>query len=1027
MSSYFQRILQQIAAAKEKQTDRGETAAAGATASQDEVEKPNAGLSYFQKVLKRVKEKNKRKNVNSSETISNDQEGAGVTTRKQAKLETKEKTISNENEMDFDNVDAAGLDDVHVDDDVQVEQPEPKNQNEEIEVEKSKQMRPSSPVIFDSSTLVAENESLEAFVVKSHFKRQIKFNLEDHLYTLHLKQKQKNPLYLKSVENILEKALTFILDALKKYYPADESNIVYITICQKSLVNPIRSGTYDLQNNSLKSLVNHVMGTFNAFLHSSAEIRLDDSFEIYFKILSNASINYPAHRRKTVPLRQLVGHKTTESKIFLAGGLIDLPTEFPNKKNSLQNKCLLATVIFSFFKHADATKYLQMKKMCYVRTSQVDKNKAGQLLFDEIEKFCLSQNVPIDGPHVLETVLPQLAEHFKIQIHLILSLDGLRHVNKLSYPEGHNLNKYRIYLYLQPSAHILIIDNLKAFFTHNKRRICFDCGKFGQYCYKSNPHQCRTRVNCVRCHGSFKTEETVQVPNEIIYFCDSKTLSENQEVKVCTKCNFTFVSKICFSNHIKGCEQNKLNIKCSFCPVYLPAWSKETHVCGQFPKRCQICFELTTEDFHICKVRKEKIHNLWPNLGFLNMKFKSTSTGNCQDCFLIKKKFMNDNQISYKDLFNHKQFDQLVCSQHHEKTLLSQEEPNLISLFTEQIDRTTFKQEIFKEDSIVVSTKETDLNFEYSQNPLQMSDNVCQEKPSIKNMCSVFYKYLENISWAKTPIDKLFLFLCDKKNNFSNFTFIVENNKTMLCLLRYILKLQVTPFIIQRETNIILLEISGLRMKFVLRTVYLKGTTFEIGSQYGINYRKCFFPDILNLPKNYNFVGSKPDLSTFLKFSTTSKEIAEITFFYENLDSEWNFNDELLKCFQTESLVSAKAMLMFLKESFNLQNVLASLTGKPANAIHPFGGKLISLSGFSFAIFQYYFHNDVDSYTVMNPDVSGRTQSSRGEYEYLGWLNFKGNDFIQSAYNCGSGQKNFGKFYVDGYCQKTKTVYQFKG
>ena len=69
MSSYFQRILQQIAAAKEKQTDRGETAAAGATASQDEVEKPNAELCYFQKVLKRVKEKNKRKNVNSSETI----------------------------------------------------------------------------------------------------------------------------------------------------------------------------------------------------------------------------------------------------------------------------------------------------------------------------------------------------------------------------------------------------------------------------------------------------------------------------------------------------------------------------------------------------------------------------------------------------------------------------------------------------------------------------------------------------------------------------------------------------------------------------------------------------------------------------------------------------------------------------------------------------------------------------------------------------------------------------------------------
>ena len=171
------------------------------------------------------------------------------------------------------------------------------------------------------------------------------FRLEDHLYTLHLKQKEKSPILLSSVENILEKALFEILGSLKNHYPKSGNNIVYVTICQKTLVNPIRSGTYHLQDNDLKPLVNHIMAAFNAFLHSGAEIKLDDSFEVYFKVLSNASISYSGHRRKTVPLRQLVGAKT-ESKILLRGGLIDLPVEFPDKKHSLKNLCLISAVIF---------------------------------------------------------------------------------------------------------------------------------------------------------------------------------------------------------------------------------------------------------------------------------------------------------------------------------------------------------------------------------------------------------------------------------------------------------------------------------------------------------------------------------------------------------------------------------------------------------------------------------------------------------------------------------------------------------
>jgi hypothetical protein len=72
--------------------------------------------------------------------------------------------------------------------------------------------------------------------------------------------------------------------------------------------------------------------------------------------------------------------------------------------------------------------------------------------------------------------------------------------------------------------------------------------------------------------------------------------------------------------------------------------------------------------------------------------------------------------------------------------------------------------------------------------------------------------------------------------------------------------------------------------------------------------------------------------------------------------------------------------------------------------------------------------NDFDMYTVMNPFAGNVTKTSQGEYEWTSWLNWKNYEVnIETAFNSFDGQKRFGKHAVDGYCSKTKTVYQFKG
>jgi len=671
--------------------------------------------------------------------------------------------------------------------------------------------------------------------------------------------------------------------------------------------------------------------------------------------------------------------------------------------------------------------------MCYSHSSKQAKNEAGHLLHQEINRFCEATNVSKIGPHDFLTVIPILADFYNIQIHLIQSMDNFRKVSKISSPEQNDLNRHRVYLFQKTSTHVVIVNNLKQFFVNNKRKICFDCGKFNQFMFQTNSHRCYSRINCDLCLGCFQTKDTVKVDSEIIYFCDSK-LQPDLAVS-CFKCRFTFKSMQCFTNHQKGCKQNRLRVKCSNCDVYYLTQShtnykksKEEHLCNVWPKRCLNCKEINSDKFHICKIKVKQFHSIWPNLGFINMKFKENSFGNCQKCYLLRKTFMEENKLSFKELFAHKQFETLICD-NHKNMSINDDMPNLISLVIEEKNRFNFQKRIFVDNKeLLMFAEENNLNLPYCNNPLEMTPEVFNEKKSIKTMSKTFYDYLTKITVKNLALDQFFLFLCNQENALSNYTYIVENNNIMLTILRYFLKLQVTPYIIQQESTINFLEISGLRIKFLLRPAYLKGSAFEVGLQYGIDFEKMYFPDSLNQPKHYNYVGKKPDFQSFLLFTDTKEEIGDKKLFYEKLSSEWNLNQQIMNCFQNESLISVKATLRFLYEAFKLQTTLAAVTGKPANAIHPFNGWIMSLSGFSFSLFHFYYYNDIDAFSVVNPDIlSGRTQTSRPEFEYISWLNFYNNSFVQGAFNCPEGQRYFGKYSVDGYDAKTKTVYQFRG
>ncbi len=177
-----------------------------------------------------------------------------------------------------------------------------------------------------------------------------------------------------------------------------------------------------------------------------------------------ASINYNKHRQKTVPLRRLVGANHGKSDIHLKGGLLELPTHFPNCQNSLENMCLLSTVIYAYLQLGDPKKFEKVKKIAQKKLSAKQLNEGSKLLYEEIKRFCDATSVSILGPHNFLTVIPKLSEFYNVQIHLIESMDSLQKASKISSPEQNDLNRYRIYLFQTSVDHVVLIKKLRPFF-----------------------------------------------------------------------------------------------------------------------------------------------------------------------------------------------------------------------------------------------------------------------------------------------------------------------------------------------------------------------------------------------------------------------------------------------------------------------------------------------------------------------------------------------------------------------------------
>jgi len=142
----------------------------------------------------------------------------------------------------------------------------------------------------------------------------------------------------------------------------------------------------------------------------------------------------------------------------------------------------------------------------------------------------------------------------------------------------------------------------------------------------------------------------------------------------------------------------------------------------------------------------------------------------------------------------------------------------------------------------------------------------------------------------------------------------------------------------------------------------------------------------------------------------------------------WCFKEQLLQSIKKEAIITLKTCTEFIKASFRFQeNIKKLLNVTDKKFIHPFDKNIISISGYTFKVYNYFFLNIYNIFGV-NYEYSGNfVNTSRGELEFaiyktvsepeMNWIHY---------YNNAMGQKTFKNHKVDLW-SPSGTVFQFYG
>lgn len=775
--------------------------------------------------------------------------------------------------------------------------------------------RASRDKLFEQKTPIYENNQIEIYVCKEAFKKQKVFNIEDHLYTIKIRLKSGEPPLLSSILKALEKSLEFMVKQMQLHYKngnfwtfcsisfpfyfflsfffffflqgeflfakskkialkgfaflksdfsfffiPEPETLLYMTIYQNAMTSAIQSGAFQLGKNQANNMVHYSMNMLNNFLNSAENLRLDDSFIIYFKTVSAEHVNYKKHRRGPVVL---LGAGSDES----------LPGQL-NIRQSLdsffKDKCILSHIVLGLmrFETNSTNKFFLLLNICgphpktrvrsengklVKQTKPTEKNvsRATAELSNQLLRLISKCGFLHDGPYDVHEVLPKIAESLNIQIHLIHSIQSKQAAID-SYPDHFDSARPQIVLYRTSQEHASYVYDLKVAFRYFKKQVCFKCKETFWFNYQ---HVCKKSDTCFSCRKTYQQPSDCPQVDQFFETCDSQIETSMLEFPLqCEKCNIPITTQKCFLGHKKICgisesSKGKAGFYCEKCNTFFgrnrsgfanSKEAKEMHICDHNIKKCYLCRNIREEN-HQCPIGQAGMSKVWPNLAFVA--FANKTNQSCVSCFSIKEEFRRAKNMTWREVYSHENFSKLFCEKHaHNWELKS--EPNLAVIYKE-IERGVFERKVISEEGLNLESEETHvLSQPYVDKDLRdvpkFKTEARYNKPS-NSLVLIRKGYKEKEK--KTLIEKLLLELTSP--SFQNYVVLgLHASQTYHSLiLNGLVDLHFRPYVIQNGNRINLISVDSINLRFLNCSSYLSGSLEEIRDAFAGNEEIIYFPE----------------------------------------------------------------------------------------------------------------------------------------------------------------------------------------
>jgi len=233
-------------------------------------------------------------------------------------------------------------------------------------------------------------------------------------------------------------------------------------------------------------------------------------------------------------------------------------------------------------------------------------------------------------------------------------------------------------------------------------------------------------------------------------------------------------------------------------------------------------------------------------------------------------------------------------------------------------------------------------------------------------------------------------------------------------ILAYLESQAVVPDVTMRGLEILCLQAAG--VKLIDSFNFLPMALSALPKAFGEQEEKGTFPYLFIRKENLDYVGPLPDSHYYNPDSMKAAKRDEFLQWYEQekvkVGDTWNFREEMLKYCVMDVQILRQCSMKF--RSLFLQ----------VTDMDPFK-KSLTIASVCMKVFQTNFLEPDTIGLVPEKGYRRKERQSITALKWLKWLSESQGIHIAHARN--GGEQRFGNFKADGWCEASKTVYEFYG